>query len=184
MKKKIKHIICIVILSLLVSNPAISQTDSLSNVTVKHKKVKSPAVAVTLSSILPGAGQIYNGKWYKVPFIYAALGTSYYAFHYYSNQYKDYFTDLYYLSLDSTYNPMTEITDISQLEQKKNQFRRSRDLAFLGGVVIWSLNVIDAYVDAELSDFDVSPDLSFHIYPQVYSFDNRNTYALTFSLKF
>ncbi len=184
LKKTIKHIIGIIIFSILFSNAAISQTDSISTDSIKNKNVKKPVVAVTLSAVVPGAGQIYNGKWYKVPFIYAALGGSYYAFNYYSKLYSVYITDLYYLQIDSTYIPITKTTDIGELTLKKNQFRRSRDLAFLGGILIWSLNIIDAYVDAELSDFDVSPDLTLNIYPQVYSFNNRNTYALTFSLKF
>ncbi len=184
LKKKIKYITSIIIFLTLFSNLAISQTDSISDINVKKEKIKKPAIAITLSTILPGAGQIYNGKWYKVPFIYLALGTSYYFVKHYSVQYNLYRTDLINLSLDSNYQPVTQITDLTQLAQKYNQFRRSRDIAFLGGVLVWSLNIIDAYVDAELSNFDVSPDLTLHIYPKVYSFENKNTYAVTFSLKF
>jgi len=180
----IKKIISLIIFSILFLN-LYSQQDTLKVDTLKKTKVKNPIMAVTTSAILPGAGQIYNGKYWKVPFIYGALATSYYYIGKNNLLYQTYRNDLINLDLDSTYHTTTGIYDLEQLTQNRDIFRRKRDLAVLAGAAIWILNVIDAYVDAELSDFDISPDLSLKVWPDFYIGNkNKYTYALTFTFVF
>ena len=130
-----------------------SQIDSLDK--VKEKST----LPVYFSTILPGAGQIYNGKWWKVPIIYGALGFSSYMYLNLDYQYHVLLQDLITRQNGFSYT-ISGITDIATLKSTKDQFRNWRDLTGIGIGVIWILNIIDAYVDAEFTNFDVSPVLS------------------------
>ncbi len=183
----------ILFLSFFIFENSYSQNDSLliiqqDTVTQKVKRTLNPTVAVTLSAILPGAGQIYNRKYYKVPFIYAFFyGIGYYGVksHW---AYRAYRSDIL-LMQDETIPlylkyPTTGITDLSELGNQYNKFRRQRDLSVLIGIGWWALNIVDAYIDAELSNFDVSEDLSFNITPYYNTFQQKPSAGLTFQLRF
>jgi len=164
-----------IIFCLFLINTAIAQIDSL-----KKKRVLNPKVAVLLSSCLPGSGQIYNRKYWKVPIVYGALVP----LGYYVNEFnKDYFVYKGYIT-DLDKNPNTVIPNeltLPTLKTKMDEARHDRDLYFLIGVGVWGLNIIDAYVDAELSNFDVSEDLSMTIYP---SYQNNYLDKQLFSVNF
>ena len=129
-----------------------------------------PKKAVLRSAILPGLGQIYNKKYWKVPIVYGALGVSGGIFIYNLNNYKDTRfayrvkynmrvnkTDsLLYPSIKSNLKPLPE----ESLRYYRDQFRHDIDYSALFFLLLWGLNVMDAAVDAHLKTFDVGPDLS------------------------
>lgn len=138
-------------------------------------KAHNPRTAAIRSAILPGLGQIYNKKYWKLPIVYGALGTSAGVFLYNLKNYRDTrfayrvkynmqynFTDsALYSSIRANLRPL----DIEALKYYRNSFRRDIDYSVLFFILLWGLNVVDATVDAHLKSFDVSPDLSFRFKP-------------------
>ena len=156
---------------------------------IKIKKVKrnwdtwkpNPQRALWLALVLPGAGQIYNRKYWKLPIFYGGFMGCIYALTWNNMMYKDY-SQAYLDIMDNdpetdSYNKFlhlgVQITDdnIERYKQlfkgRKDKYRRWRDLSFFVMIGIYALSVIDAYVDAELSEFDISKDLSLHVMPAV-----------------
>jgi hypothetical protein len=136
----------------------------------KKVRVYSPKVAAFRSAVLPGLGQIYNKKYWKLPIVYGALGVSAGVFVYNLSWYKR--TKYAYKVLatqdvanyDKVHPQLRRLVDGGQLETIKyyrDEYRRDIDYSAVFFVLIWGLNVVDAAVDAHLKAFDVSPDLSF-----------------------
>lgn len=150
-------------------------------------------------SILPGLGQIYNGKWWKVPIIYAGLGgLGYLAYDSYSD-YKLYLTAYKIKTgdLDDDVEPsekaiqLSEYYQASQLQSYKESYRRDFELYCIILAAWYGLNIVDAIVDGHLYSYDISDDLSFTIDP-VFSLSGTPNLAfaggrqtgLTFSFNF
>lgn len=171
-----------------VLNPiAIGSADSLKTVTtiidstapegkkVKKVNVYNPRKAALRSAIIPGWGQIYNKKYWKLPIVYGALGVTGYIFIDNIKVYREYraaYAIRYKASLtppDSTgYNeldPLYKVVSLGSLRTGRDRFRQYIDYSVLFFVLFWGLNVVDAAVDAHLKGFDVSPDLSFQFKP-------------------
>ena len=144
-----------------------------SDTSVK-KRAYNPRVAALRSAILPGLGQIYNKKYWKLPIVYGALGITGGVFVFNLKNYKD-LKQAYIgkynarVNHDSTeYKKIrTELLPLSEesLRFNRDQFRRNLDYSVLVFLLLWGLNVVDASVDAHLKSFDVSPDLSLQIRP-------------------
>lgn len=144
---------------------------------VKKVRVYKPGKAALRSAILPGLGQIYNRKYWKVPIVYGALGISGAYFIYNYSNYKNtrfayrvkYNMRVNRTAADSALFPkiQKELQPLSEesLRYYRDGFRRDIDYAVLFFVVLWGLNVVDAAVDAHLKAFDVSPDLSLQFKP-------------------
>lgn len=135
-------------------------------------KEHSPKKAAIRSAILPGLGQIYNKKYWKLPIIYGALGVSGAVFMHNLTWYKR--TRFAYKTLvnedTQNYNnvhPQLMVfinrNDQSALQTYRDEFRRYIDYSVVAFLLLWGLNVVDATVDAHLKTFDVSPDLSFRM---------------------
>jgi hypothetical protein len=155
--------------------------DSLNKIAtpIKDKKVdsvlKTHSVrkAVIRSAIIPGWGQIYNKKYWKLPIVYGALGVTAYIFLDNIQVYKDsrfaYKAKYQASQGDSSLYPKIKEEympySLESLRQNRDQFRRYIDYSVLFFVFFWGLNVVDAAVDAHLKSFDVSPDLSLRIKP-------------------
>ncbi len=133
-------------------------------------KYHSPRKAAIRSAILPGLGQIYNKKYWKVPIVYAALGTSAAIFNYNLQWYRR--TRFAYKTLvnKDTANFVKVHNDLqvfiirndqNALKSHRDEFRSNIDYSVLFFILLWGLNVVDATVDAHLKSFDVSPDLGF-----------------------
>ena len=134
-----------------------------------------PKKAALKSALVPGLGQIYNKKIWKVPIVYGALGTSGAIFFYNLNNYQD--TRFAYRvkynmrvnrtdsALFSQIKPNLQPLPEESLKYYRNQFRRDIDYSVLFFIVLWGLNVVDAAVDAHLKSFDVGNDLSLRIAP-------------------
>ena len=134
-------------------------------------KIHKPRSAAIRSAILPGLGQIYNKKYWKLPIIYGALGTCGAIFAYNLKNYKDtrfayrvrynmrvnHTDSTLFASIRPNLRPLSE----ESLRNYRNQFRKDIDYSVLAFIILWGLNVVDATVDAHLKTFDVSPDLSF-----------------------
>lgn len=146
--------------------------------------------AVWLGAILPGAGQIYNGSYWKLPIVYGGLMGCGYAISFNQSRYNSYKTayrDLYndaqagLVTNDpaKSYNAiLPEGYDIdrlggvskytSTLQNWQSTHRRYRDWSIVATIVVYALSLVDAYVDAQLFDFDISPDLTLNVEPQIY----------------
>lgn len=135
-----------------------------------------PNKSLWLALTFPGAGQIYNRKYWKLPIIYGgavgvAYAISYYGGHYndYMRGYRDYMDSdpntNYHLELIPTGYP--ESNAGTYVRNRVNSYRRYRDIFIVVGVAVYALSVIDAYVDAQLADFDISTDLSMKVRPKL-----------------
>ena len=146
----------------------------------KARFVPDPKRALWLSLVLPGAGQIYNRKYWKLPIIYGGFLGCAYALTWNQMMYRDYSqayldimdddpnTDSYLDMLPPRYDITGREEQFKQIfKRKKDFYRRYRDLSAFCFVGVYLLSVIDAYVDAQLSVFDISPDLSMSLEPAV-----------------
>jgi len=118
-----------------------------------------------MSAILPGLGQAYNKKYWKVPVIYAGLGGFAYLFAVNNDQYWYYKTNLI---AENDRDPSTVNNSrytSEQLQSQKQYYQRIRDFGIIGMGVVYLLNIIDANVDAHLKTFDVSDDLGIQLSP-------------------
>ena len=146
-----------------------------------------PKRALWLALVIPGGGQIYNRKYWKLPLVYGGFIGCLYAMNWNNTMYKDY-SQAYLDLMDNdpgtqSYNQFMhlgmQITDSNKdryqklFKSRKDRYRRWRDMSFFVLVGVYALSVIDAYVDAELSVFDISKDLSLKIEPTV--LDNRTS---------
>ena len=141
----------------------------------------NPQRALWLALVFPGGGQIYNRKYWKLPLVYGGFIGCIYAMSWTNMMYKDY-QQAYIDIMDddpntASYNKFLHLgrqidnTNIGYYKQifksRKDRYRRWRDLSFFCMVGVYALSVIDAYVDAELSEFDISKDLSMKVRPSV-----------------
>ena len=141
-----------------------------------------PKRALWLALVIPGGGQIYNRKYWKLPFIYGGFMGCIYAMNWNNTMYKDYsqaYVDLMDNDPDTqSYNQFLHLgatikTDADKkryeeiFRKRKDKYRRWRDLSFFVMLGVYALSVIDAYVDAELSVFDISKDLSLKVEPTI-----------------
>ena len=140
-----------------------------------------PKRALWLALVLPGAGQIYNRKYWKLPIIYGGFIGCIYALTWNNMMYKDYsqaYLDIMdtdpgtasynkFLHLGVEINSSNESRYKEIFRNRKDKYRRWRDMSFFVMIGVYALSVIDAYVDAELSAFDISKDLSLKVEPTV-----------------
>ena len=141
---------------------------------------KIPKKAALYSAILPGAGQVYTKKYWKVPVIYGGLITS----AYYINQSNDLYQlykSTYLNRLDGDFNDNLNYSD-SDLRTLTEHYRRNREVSALLFTLTYILNIVDASVNAHLFDYDVSEDLSLHIQPVYFSKENASGFSLFFNL--
>jgi len=116
-------------------------------------KVKSPTKALMFALVLPGLGQAYNEKYYKIPIVWAALGATGYAIVHNTRQYEEY--SIQYL------------TDPSFDERYLKYGRRNMELSYIVAFLVYGLQILDAYVDANLYSWDVNDNLSMGILPSL-----------------
>ena len=169
----------------------------------KEKKIHSPHKATFYSAILPGLGQAYNKKYWKIPILYAGIGALGYAIHFNStnyNKYKNAYRD--FLIRDPGNKSYEQVVPVNltleevegqyaewfqqALKNKKEYYKRYRDLSYIGMAAVYLLNMVDASVDAHFYNFDVSDDLSMKIQPAVLDRDplTGNKIGIQLSLNF
>lgn len=149
-----------------------------------------PVKAVWMGTLFPGLGQIYNRSYWKLPIVYGGLMGCTYAIMYTNNQYLSYkeaYRSIYYDIQHSSVSNSPDKPYIAilpdgytidrmggvsayqkRLYEWQNTTRRYRDLSIAATVIVYALTLVDAYVDAQLFDFDISPDLSLNVQPDLY----------------
>jgi hypothetical protein len=156
------------------------------------KKEHSPRKAAIRSAILPGLGQIYNKKYWKVPIVYAALGITGYIFVDNLKTYQDLRTAYLGKYNARVFHDSTEYNKIKQrylpiseesLRAGRDQFRKYIDYSALFFIAFWGLNVVDAVVDAHLKAFDISPDLSMKVRPNYNLLTRTKGISLVFNFR-
>jgi hypothetical protein len=143
----------------------------------------SPHKASILSAVLPGAGQIYNRKYWKAPIVWAGLGTCVYFIQENSAEYRRY-KDAYIALVDGDPTTTDEFNgqfSAAQVLDVTDTYRRWRDLSYIAFGLVYMLNIVDAGVDANFVHFDVSRDLSMSVGPSL-ELASRGAAGLSFSL--
>jgi hypothetical protein len=157
-------------------------SDSLPHIKYKHP----PKLAALMSTILPGAGQVYNKKYWKVPIIYAGLAGLAYSYNFNHTKYVDY-RDAYKLRLEgiTTPNNYPRYSD-DNLNTLQLYYHRFTNLSAIGITVLYALNIVDACVDAHMFTFDVGDNLSLNLQPSFINTTALNHYTtgLALSIKF
>ena len=178
------------------------KTDSIQKGNPQPKKrfIPDSQRSVWLALVFPGAGQIYNRKYWKLPIVYGGFVGCTYALSWNNKMYKDY-SQAYLDIMDDDPNtksyedflPMN--SSIAGQEERfkeifrkrKDAYRRQRDLSIFAFIGVYLLSVIDAYVDAELSDFDITKDIGLKVEPAMFNdgkSKNFGSIGLQCSLKF
>ncbi|MEX0812721.1 MAG: DUF5683 domain-containing protein [Chitinophagales bacterium] len=135
----------------------------------RQPKKHSPKKAVIFSAVLPGLGQIYNKKYWKLPIIYAGFGGLGYSIYTNTQDWRMY-RDAYKLRVDGDPNTVDEFegsVSENNLLELKNHYKRNIDLSVIFTAVLYALNLVDAAVDAHLFNYDISDDLSMHVQPDM-----------------
>ncbi len=199
--------------------------DSVSESVVDMQKIKPAfkpnSTKAILLALIPGLGQIYNQKYWKLPIVYGGLMGCIYAITWnnrylkeYSTAYKDIVYDSQMITTNNSLpeDEQREITadDLSsswqdllsagsdpmdyvqnsqfqeRIKNRKDSFRRFRDMSIIIAVGVYAISIIDAYVDAQLFDFDITPDLTMRIEPVVSPQTSASSglYGLNCSFKF
>jgi hypothetical protein len=178
------------ILSFFLGNGFVFAQDKKTEVLVAKDTIQSndidpltPAKAAFYSAILPGLGQAYNKKYWKIPLVYAGIGTSLY-FYIDNNRKYNQYRDAYKRRLEGYTDDKFSYLDNSRLIAGQKFYQRNRDLSALVTVGFYVLNIIDANVDAALIQFNVNENLSLkpQIYPNDVTF--RPNVGLTFNYTF
>ncbi len=166
----------------------------------------NPTRAVIYSAIFPGLGQIYNRKYWKLPIVYGGFMGFIYAVTWNNKNYRDYSDAYLHIMTDDVNNPsswhqswqnfvprnrdpkdyITNTNFRNNLKSAKDYYRRYRDLSIILTVAWYFLCMADAYVDAQLFDFDISNDLSLHLSPTLAPRNNQSPglFGLTCSINF
>lgn len=172
----------------VVEKPVVDKPDTLLLNSQELLWKPDPLRATWLAVIVPGLGQIYNRSYWKLPIVYGGLMGCGFAISWngekyesYKQAYRDILSDANNISSDPTrsYNAILPegytiermggvANYTSILKDRQNSYRRNRDIAIVVSILVYALSVIDAYVDAQLFDFDISDDLSINIEPQIY----------------
>lgn len=194
----------VVNVELAVRLPEVADTDAITN-TVEADAAQfrfnpDPVRAVWLSALMPGLGQIYNRRYWKLPIIVGGFMGLGYATNWNNNQFNDYaqgYRDLLdddpssksYMNFfpPNTSEDQLDKTWLSRtLKNRKDYYRRNRDLCIIGMAGLYLLCILDAYVDASLSHFDISDDLSMDVGPAVLPGENlrRPAFGLNWAFNF
>jgi hypothetical protein len=163
--------------------PVVINTDSLGP--RKH----SPKTATLLSAVIPGAGQVYNRKnwWWKVPIIYGGGAALTYGAIFYQSNYKDFQQAYRYTQSTGlpTGDPRYDKYEPATMASIRDSYRTARDQCIIGLALLYTLQIVDACVEAHFLDFNVNENLSLNIQPQfvIGGPVNYTSVAFTFKLK-
>ena len=171
-----------------------TQAQAQSSDTSKQKPYSSdtllkkhpPKAAAIMSAIVPGLGQVYNKKYWKVPLIYGGFAGLGYAFYFHATKYTTY-REAYIYRMDKDTTTIDNFPKYTpdNLKTLRDSYRRYRDLFVITMSVLYVLNIVDASVDAHLFTFDVNDNLSLRIQPYInnmaYSPTPLSSAGLTFT---
>lgn len=185
--------------------PVYGQKAANDSIPMPAENTHSPSKASIYSAILPGLGQAYNKKYWKIPIIYVGFGAFIYYINWnngwyvlFKNAYKDLsvpegfdkeafvqkYSKLPYLSTFNYDNQVDKNNVEQYLTKYQEYFRRNRDLLIICTAAFYGLNIIDASVDAHFFNFDISDNLSMKWNPSTIKFDNQKIFCLNCVFKF
>lgn len=192
LKFRLLYILFIILLPLIFSRDVVAQNDTIPLLKQHEQRISSPLKATMMAAAFPGLGQVYNRKYWKIPFVYAGFGALGYSivfntsnFNKYLQGYQDLTDDIpgtnsYVEILQNTiyspeqvdaalgselYDPQVGSWIEDQVRNAVDYYRRYRDLSYIGVAAWYMITIIDAHVDANLADFDVGEDLSVEFQP-------------------
>jgi len=149
----------------------------IDSIYIDEEMLDRPKKAGYLSAVLPGLGQAYNKRYWKIPIIYGALGTVGYFISWNNNKYQQY-RNAYLLKksfpADELDDPLAIQISEDNLKRGIDYYRRNRDMLMIVLVGVYLIQVLDAHIDAHLMEFDVSEDLTFRIEP---SFEQQSLWT-------
>lgn len=190
----LKHLakyLIIILLSLFVvrlhaQNDTTAQKEEAASPLIKKPK-HSPRKATLLSLALPGAGQVYNRKnwWWKVPIIYGVGGSLLYGGIFYQNGYNEY-RDAYKerLATQTNNDPKFRRFQTPTLQVIRDSYRDARDQCYVWLIVVYTLQVLDATVEAHFFDFNIDENVSLNMQPTLLYSGNYYTSGMQLTLKF
>ena len=183
-KLTLKYLSILIFICICVVVKAQNTSSSEDNYKLQESSlnIHNPHKATIYSALVPGLGQVYNKKYWKLPVIYGATGVLIYAFNFNNELYNKY--KIAYADMDA--GRITSFENISNKEtllRAKDKYRRDRDLNVILLAAIYLLNIIDATVDAHLFDYKITEDLSFNINPSVKNINGQQN-ACGISLQF
>ena len=183
----------IVLVVFLLGNTALLAQDELkvtdvivAKDTIKKTKINplAPSKAAFYSAILPGLGQAYNKKYWKIPIVYAAIGTGIYSYSFNNKRYHE-FRDAYKKRLAGfTDDEFQGILDNNRLIAAQRFHQKNRDLSMLVTAGLYILNIVDANIDAHLMQFNVNDDLSIRPDFQQNDLNYKYNLGITFVYNF
>jgi len=183
--RMLAFLLVLIFFSLHLSAQNSDSTTTHKSDTAKVKK-HSPRKAALMSACLPGLGQVYNKKYWKLPVIYIGAGVITYFAILNSDSLRNY-NNAYKLRMDgdpATIDNYENKYSDDNLLQIKNFYRRNLDLTIIFAAGLYVLNIIDASVDAHLFEFDITDDLSMKVTPMFYAARDFSVTGLSFSFKF
>ena len=152
--------------TLLVTPLSVNKTfvsDSSKLDSIKVKTPPNPKKSALYSLVLPGSGQIYNGNWWKTPFVYAAIGGSIAYLQFNQSRYKRFKTALELELAKKPHEFTGKINSAEALRNLRNKYDKNTQTSYIGVVVVYGIVAIEAFVDAHLQNFDISDDLSIKV---------------------
>jgi len=139
--------------------------DSVSSAPAKKKFLPTPKKSL-MWAIIPGGGQVYNRRYWKVPLVYAALGGMVYAIDFNQTRYRKLKKALELKLIDEPHEYSgTRIDDVRTLRSLRDGFDKDTQLSYIGIVLVYALQGVEAYTDAHLMNFDIGDDLSLQVQP-------------------
>jgi hypothetical protein len=144
-----------------VNNPIVNDSSKLDS--IKVKSPPNPKKSALYSLVLPGSGQIYNGNWWKTPFVYAAIGGSIAYLQFNQSRYKRFKTALELELAKKPHEFTGKINSAEALRNLRNKYDKNTQTSYIGVVVVYGIVAIEAFVDAHLQNFDISDDLSIKV---------------------
>lgn len=192
----IKYIVFVLLMSGLFTDVVAQKVVADSNSSIQGEvvtpveepgvKPHSPKKATLLSVFIPGAGQIYNNKWWKAPIAWVGIGGAIYIGEVNRKEYL-FWKDQYIKRVDPNQEDSYPNSSDEFLIYQRNEYRRLTETSYVVAGVIYIIQIIDATVDAHLMTFDVSDDLSMRISPEVLeirNYANKPTFGLSIKLGF
>lgn len=152
----------------------ISKEEKKTSLFRDTSKLQSARSAVYRSAIIPGWGQIRNGKWWKVPLVYGGFVGLGLVYEFNQRYYREFLEESQYRKSRKPTDPVSKfpqyafVENDQQIYSAKDFYRRNRDLTIIGFVAFYGINMIDAYIDARLATFNVDDDLSMKIRPSIH----------------
>jgi hypothetical protein len=169
------RILACFVLFFAVQQNSYAQTPPDSTKQEKSAKMSAPKKAALLSAVLPGLGQAYNKKYWKIPVLYAGGATLGYFISFNNKNYKRFKKAVIIRNSGGTDEFSGTYPNIEQLRTGREFYRRNRDLLVIVSAFTYLLNIADATVDAHLATFDVSDDLALRVRPSQMNVENFPT---------